>query len=67
VERAREILPEFSAEQHGDVVEVSFTRDVNDDQLGSAISLLNENGAKIVDVETEQATLLDVLEALEEF
>ena len=61
-----EIFPGFAAEQRDETVVLSFTREADDDVLGKTIGLLNERGAKIVDVETEQATLLDVLEAMEE-
>ena len=43
----------------------TFTREVDDDLLGKTINNLTEKGAKIVDVETEKATLLDVLESYE--
>jgi ABC-2 type transport system ATP-binding protein len=64
-EKAREILPEVSVTKDRDLVVLSFTRAVDDDVLGKTIGLLSETGARVVDVETEQATLLDVLEAVE--
>jgi ABC-2 type transport system ATP-binding protein len=64
-EKLAKLFPAFAAEQQGDSIVLSFTRGVDDDALGKAISLLNENGAKVADVKTEQATLLDVLEAME--
>jgi len=65
VEKVCEILPESEIEEQGAGLNVSFTRAADDDLLGRTISLLNQAGAKIIDIETEQATLLDVLEALE--
>ena len=44
---------------------VSFTRQQNDDQLDETIRDLQSQGKKIMDVETERATLLDVLERYE--
>jgi ABC-2 type transport system ATP-binding protein len=64
-EKAREILPESEIEEHGGGLNLNFTRETDDDLLGRAISLLSGAGARIVDIETEQATLLDVLEAME--
>ncbi|HEV7645154.1 MAG TPA: ABC transporter ATP-binding protein [Pyrinomonadaceae bacterium] len=59
------LFPAFTMAQQGDSTLLSFTRGIDDDVLGKAIALLNENGAKVVDVKTEQATLLDVLEEVE--
>ncbi len=64
-EKAREILPQAGIEEYGGRLNLNFSREADDDVLGKTIALLNERGAKIVDVETEQATLLDVLEAME--
>ncbi len=55
-------LRNFAVERDGDSISVSFEREPHDDLLGSAIVELNEKGAKIVDIETEKPTLLDVLE-----
>jgi ABC-2 type transport system ATP-binding protein len=43
----------------------TFSREVDDDLLGKTISELTNKGAKIIDVETQKATLLDVLESYE--
>ena len=43
----------------------SFTRQHNDDRLDEVIKDLQNQGARIIDVETERATLLDVLERYE--
>lgn len=44
---------------------ISFTRQHNDDQLDETIRKLQSEGKKIIDIETERATLLDVLERYE--
>jgi ABC-2 type transport system ATP-binding protein len=43
----------------------TFSREVDDDLLGKTIGELTAKGAKIIDVETQKATLLDVLESYE--
>lgn len=44
---------------------VSFTRQHHDDRLDETVRELQRQGKKIIDVETERATLLDVLERYE--
>ena len=44
---------------------VSFTRQHDDDRLDETIRNLQREGKKIIDIETERATLLDVLERYE--
>jgi ABC-2 type transport system ATP-binding protein len=44
---------------------ISLTREHQDDRLDEKIRELQNQGAKIIDVETERATLLDVLERYE--
>ena len=44
---------------------ISFTRQQNDDRLDKTIRKLQSEGKKIMDVETDRATLLDVLERYE--
>ncbi len=44
---------------------ISFTRQHNDDRLDETIRKLQSQGKKIVDIETQRATLLDVLERYE--
>ena len=44
---------------------ISFTREPNDDRLDETIRKLQNQGQRIVDIETERATLLDVLERYE--
>jgi ABC-2 type transport system ATP-binding protein len=54
---------DFTIEKQNETFSVVFQRDANDELLGETISFLVKNGAKILDVETEKATLLDVLES----
>lgn len=44
---------------------ISFTRQQNDDLLNDEIRDLQSQGRRIIDIETERATLLDVLERFE--
>lgn len=46
-------------------VKISFTRQHNDDLLDQKIRDLQSEGKQILDIETERATLLDVLERFE--
>lgn len=62
---ASNILKDFSIEREKDSFKLIFERDSDDRLLGEIISVLNEKGANIFDVVTEQATLLDVLESYE--
>ena len=48
-----------------DAKKISITRQVNDNQLDNTIRELQQRGGRIIDVETERATLLDVLEQYE--
>jgi ABC-2 type transport system ATP-binding protein len=43
----------------------TFSREVDDDLLGKSVSELTAKGALIIDIETQKATLLDVLESYE--
>lgn len=65
----RKIIPEFlndfTIETNGNVLKLIFQRDADDALLGKTIAFLNEKGAMILDIETEKATLLDVLESYE--
>lgn len=60
-----DFLPEYLLMQEKDFLTLTFKRETDDDLLGKTIALLAENRAKILDVQTEQATLLDVLESFE--
>lgn len=48
-----------------DPAKISFTRQVNDDQLDETLRDLQKRGGRILDVETERGSLLDALEAYE--
>ncbi len=61
----RGFLTEFTIEKNNESQILRFTREITDDLLGKTISFLNAKGVKIFDVETEKATLLDVLESYE--
>ena len=58
-------LEKLEIENHTDFLRISFERNADDRTLGETISLLSGKGAKILDVETEKPTLLDVLESYE--
>ncbi len=58
-------LRNYHIEEHDDTITLSFDRESNDNLLGNTVSTLNKKGANIIDIETEQATLLDVLESYE--
>ncbi len=46
-----------------DYLILQFTRETADDMLGKVVSVLAAHNAEILDIETEKATLLDVLES----
>ncbi len=58
-------LKNYRIEEYEDGITLTFDRETDDDLLGKTVSELNQRGAKILDVETEKATLLDVLESYE--
>jgi ABC-2 type transport system ATP-binding protein len=60
-----DITAEFTVEKNNGLQIIRFSRDIDDRLLGETIARLNEKGVKILDVETEKATLLDVLESYE--
>ncbi len=63
----KNILPPrgYIIEKQSSSFALKFTRETEDQLLGETISLLTRKGATIYDVETEKATLLDVLESYE--
>ena len=65
----REILPQFlknfRVEKDEISLKVIFNRESDDELLGKTVSYLSDKGAKILDIKTEDATLLDVLESYE--
>lgn len=50
-------------EQAG-ALQLTFRREASDDRLNKALSILHERGANVVEIDSERATLLDVLMAL---
>jgi ABC-2 type transport system ATP-binding protein len=58
-------LQNYTIENYTETLSLTFTREADDYSLGKTISFLTENGAKILDIETEKPTLLDVLESYE--
>ncbi len=59
------LLPEFETNAQSDTAFISFSREGGDEKLDRAIRILHEHGATVLAVETERATLLDVLESYE--
>lgn len=62
---ASKFLHDFSIETENDLLKLIFERDSADELLGKTITNLTGNGATIFDVETENTTLMDVLESYE--
>lgn len=58
-------LRDFAVINRAETISINFQREADDDVLGQTIAFLTENGARILDVETEKTTLLDVLESYE--
>ncbi len=58
-------LPTYKIENHAGTLSLFFQREADDEILGKTISYFNELGARVLDVETEKPTLLDVLESYE--
>ena len=58
-------LKNLRVETENGALQIAFSREIEDRSLGETISLLSGKGARILDVETEKPTLLDVLESYE--
>ena len=58
-------LQNFSVVNSAENLSINFGRKLDDELLGETISFLTANGARIIDIETENPTLLDVLESYE--
>lgn len=56
---------EIDIEEQGQMLVVSFTRETNDDRFDRIARALHDNGGQILSLETERATLLEVLESYE--
>ena len=69
-ERAEDILSSelggLEVTEHGQTIQIGFTRYAGDDLLNAAVRAVQENGGKLLSVDFERATLLDVLESYEE-
>jgi ABC-2 type transport system ATP-binding protein len=59
-------LGELEIKEQAGALFLSFTREANDERLDKALRLLAGRGASIVAINSEQATLLDVLLAYQE-
>ncbi len=68
-ERALELLegvvPRAETSTRGELVQLSFTREVGDGLLDGALRALVAGGARVVGCESERASLLDVIEEFE--
>ncbi len=58
-------LPEVEVSQDGPKTVVTFSREVGDDKLDRGLRAVLDNGTRVISCETERATLLEVLEAVE--
>lgn len=58
-------LLNYKIENQAETLSLVFEREADDDSLGTTVSYLTARGAKILDIETEKPTLLDVLESYE--
>ncbi|HEY0006447.1 MAG TPA: ABC transporter ATP-binding protein [Pyrinomonadaceae bacterium] len=58
-------LQDFVLEEEGRHFIIAFRREPNDDRLDQAVRIIQELGGSLLGCETEQATLLDVLESYE--
>lgn len=56
---------DLEIDQEEDTIKISFTRETGDDRLDAVIRGVHENGGKVLTIQTERATLLDVLESYE--
>ena len=68
-ERAAELLegvvPRVETSMRGELVGLSFRREVGDSLLDGALRALVAGGARVVECESERGSLLDVIEELE--
>lgn len=56
---------EPTVETNGETIFLSFHRSPDDDLIGKVISAVTSRGGRVLDIETEMPTLLDVLESYE--
>lgn len=68
-ERAAQILAadfdNVEVEEQGKTLTISFTHEPSDDRLDAIIHTLHENNGSVLSIESERATLLEVLESYE--
>jgi ABC-2 type transport system ATP-binding protein len=60
------VVNELEITEQPDALVLVFRRETNDDRLNSALRLLVERGAIITEIDSERATLLDVLTAFQD-
>jgi ABC-2 type transport system ATP-binding protein len=69
LERAREALAQrlddLELKEEGQTLRIAFLREADDARLDEAVRLVQENGGELLSVDSERATLLDVLESYE--
>ncbi|HEX8889124.1 MAG TPA: ABC transporter ATP-binding protein [Pyrinomonadaceae bacterium] len=69
LERAEQSLSstfdEVEIEEQDQTLVVSFTRETNDERFDKILRTLHDGGGRILSIETERATLLEVLESYE--
>jgi ABC-2 type transport system ATP-binding protein len=69
LERAEQSLSstfdEVEIEEQGQTLVVSFTRETNDERFDKILRALHDGGGRVLSIETERATLLEVLESYE--
>lgn len=53
-------------EEQGEMIIVSFSREMGDDRLDEVVRALHENGGQVLSFESQRATLLEVLESYEQ-
>jgi len=58
-------VPRAETSARGELVDVSFTREVGDGLLDAALRALAAGGARVVECESERGSLLDVIEEFE--
>lgn len=59
-------LDDFEITEHEESLHLAFTREANDGRLDKLLRLLMERGASVVEIDSERATLFDVLTAFQE-
>lgn len=60
------VLDDLEVKESGQSATIAFTRETDDDLLDAATRALHEIGARIVSLDTERTTLLEVMESYEQ-